>query len=254
MNPSKSQYSSSNQWSSQQHRSSLDNYPSSSSYDEANQHYGTGDPNASYAAGYYTAGHEEYLAGGTSPSSVNPHQYSYSQSVATLPQTHTSGQSQYYSSHSHAHRPPEHSQSSTGTITHTHGHPHHHSVSHPYGQSYMESNSYPNQGRSRSHSHSQMVPPYDTVPMTPPSQYPPQVPLPPSTSMAYAGSPARPFACSLCTLSFSRQHDLKRHRETHTGEKPYLCNGGCGKTFTRKDALKRHQLVKGCGKVDETWS
>ncbi|KII92897.1 hypothetical protein PLICRDRAFT_102549 [Plicaturopsis crispa FD-325 SS-3] len=58
----------------------------------------------------------------------------------------------------------------------------------------------------------------------------------------YPASPSRPFCCDLCALSFNRMHDLKRHRETHTGEKPYLCNGGCGKTFTRKDALKRHQV------------
>lgn len=61
----------------------------------------------------------------------------------------------------------------------------------------------------------------------------------------------RPFPCDMCALSFNRQHDLKRHRDTHSGERPFLCNGGCGKTFTRKDALKRHQLVKNCGRADE---
>ena len=61
-------------------------------------------------------------------------------------------------------------------------------------------------------------------------------------SSEYPTSPGRPYSCDLCALSFNRHHDLKRHRETHTGERPYLCNGGCGKTFTRKDALKRHQV------------
>lgn len=68
-----------------------------------------------------------------------------------------------------------------------------------------------------------------------------------ASTVQYPASPTRPFSCDMCALSFNRQHDLKRHRDTHSGEKPFLCNGGCGKTFTRKDALKRHQLVKHCG-------
>ena len=73
----------------------------------------------------------------------------------------------------------------------------------------------------------------------PPTQYVPQSPI--DGSMQYPASPPRPFACDMCALSFNRQHDLKRHRDTHTGDKPFLCES-CGKTFTRKDALKRHQV------------
>jgi len=143
-------------------------------------------------------------------------------------------------------------------------------------------NSYPNSSRQRSLS---MSVPYAPVPS--PSQAPPmpngyftaqphlypngiqrpQTPMmnamqpssPPASYYGHSGSPLnqvpaspqRPFACDMCALSFNRQHDLKRHKETHSGERPFLCNGPCGKTFTRKDALKRHQLVKGCGISDD---
>jgi len=89
------------------------------------------------------------------------------------------------------------------------------------------------------------------VPTHAPGMYPSQVAYAQQVNMSqYPASPQRPFSCDMCALSFNRQHDLKRHRDTHTGEKPFVCNGGCGKTFTRKDALKRHQLVKRCG-IDE---
>jgi hypothetical protein len=83
----------------------------------------------------------------------------------------------------------------------------------------------------------------------------------------------RPFKCDQCPQSFNRNHDLKRHKRIHLAVKPFPCTH-CEKSFSRKDALKvrvscppppkflvmttpanmelkRHILVKGCGKTGQ---
>lgn len=47
----------------------------------------------------------------------------------------------------------------------------------------------------------------------------------------------RPFKCNKCTQSFSRHHDLKRHKRIHMDSSPFTCDG-CQKGFSRKDALR----------------
>ncbi|KAF5370716.1 hypothetical protein D9758_001892 [Tetrapyrgos nigripes] len=240
------------EWSGQQYRPATNQYPSTS-YNQSGQ------LEPSYAVdstGMMQYADSSYPGAGVSyPQSSNPALMNpYATSQQPYSPTHAA-------SHQYPHVSQQHSRSQTGHSmggvhsqapgAHPSSHlPHSssHSTSHPYGSSYPQSY------RHRSHSQSQS---YSMPPgmMTSSSTYPgpTQVPLTPTTTQ-YTASSSRPFSCDLCALSFNRQHDLKRHRETHTGEKPYLCNGGCGKTFTRKDALKRHQLVKGCGKVDDGWS
>jgi uncharacterized Zn-finger protein len=144
---------------------------------------------------------------------------------STVPHSAYSHSSSHSSSHSYSHSPST---------------PYTHSYSNSYSQS-QTSPSHPVHPRPRSNSH------YNRAPSPPITYTQPQyneIPIPQTIGISsdHPSSPVRPFACDLCSLSFNRQHDLKRHRETHTGEKPFLCNGGCGKTFTRKDALKRHQV------------
>ena len=119
-----------------------------------------------------------------------------------------------------------------------HSHTHSHTHSHSLLQSHSVSNSRP---RSHSQSHPYLPPPQSpshSSGMThqlQASQYPAQVPFAQTISIGtqYPASPSRPFSCDMCALSFNRAHDLSRHRQTHTGEKPFMCNGGCGKSFTR---------------------
>ncbi|KAK7472667.1 hypothetical protein VKT23_000780 [Stygiomarasmius scandens] len=239
------------QWN-QQSRSSTNQY----SYNQTDQQLG-----ASYGAenqGMGYAHNSSYPGTGSSyPQSSNPSLMNhYPPSQQSVSPTYAASH-QYPSHHSHSHSQSVHpSMGMLDSRSSTHPNPH---LAHPSSTAYppySQSAGYSNRPRSHSHSQSQPYPmPQSSAMMTSSAHYtgPTQVPLTPTTTQ-YAASSSRPFSCDLCALSFNRQHDLKRHRETHTGEKPYLCNGGCGKTFTRKDALKRHQLVKGCGKVDDGWS
>ncbi|KAI8343013.1 hypothetical protein BC941DRAFT_410202 [Chlamydoabsidia padenii] len=57
-------------------------------------------------------------------------------------------------------------------------------------------------------------------------------------------SRAKPFACHLCTKSFDRKHDCLRHISTvHKGERLHTCQK-CAISFSRRDALHRHQAQK----------
>jgi len=141
-------------------------------------------------------------------------------------------------------------------------HSHSYSHSQPYPQQHAPANWRPQphlSSHSRSCSQVQGYSPTQTSSQAPithqQEQYLPHVPFAQTVTVSpqYPASPSRPFACDMCALSFSRAHDLRRHRETHTGEKPFPCNGGCGKTFSRKDAMRRHQLVKQCGTIEEAW-
>ncbi|KAI0816854.1 hypothetical protein BC628DRAFT_1334099 [Trametes gibbosa] len=50
--------------------------------------------------------------------------------------------------------------------------------------------------------------------------------------------------CPLCGKCFTRSHDVKRHLDIHSADKPGSVCKVCDKTFSRPDALGRHQKSK----------
>ncbi|KNZ58752.1 hypothetical protein VP01_1869g3 [Puccinia sorghi] len=85
--------------------------------------------------------------------------------------------------------------------------------------------------------------------ISPSYSHPPQPPRPnhqpPSLTSLVQD---KPYKCSLCPKSFTRNYDLTRHKSSHIDQRLHRCSK-CGRSFNRRDALIRHTLVKSCGLV-----
>ncbi|XP_013404641.1 PR domain zinc finger protein 10 isoform X2 [Lingula anatina] len=63
-------------------------------------------------------------------------------------------------------------------------------------------------------------------------------------STAGESNPEKVLVCQYCGKNFSRASKLQAHINTHTGEGPLECKfPQCGKHFTSKFKLKRHELI-----------
>ena len=49
----------------------------------------------------------------------------------------------------------------------------------------------------------------------------------------------KPYGCELCEYRCSLRGSIAIHMKTHTGDKPHICDM-CGKKFSQKCSLNRH--------------
>ncbi|KAJ3389166.1 hypothetical protein HDU80_011540, partial [Chytriomyces hyalinus] len=68
-----------------------------------------------------------------------------------------------------------------------------------------------------------------------------------AVATAAAGEIKLAYQCDQCEQTFSRSHDLKRHRYTHSAARPFACKR-CGKGFARRDVLRKHEKAFEDGK------
>ncbi|KAJ3007077.1 UNVERIFIED_CONTAM: hypothetical protein HDU68_003714 [Siphonaria sp. JEL0065] len=67
-----------------------------------------------------------------------------------------------------------------------------------------------------------------------------------SHMQTHDASRTRSFLCDVCGVGFCRQQDLMRHGTVHDKSRTLNCPACPGKTFSRKDALRRHIRLNGC--------
>uniref|UniRef100_A0A182Q489 Protein krueppel n=1 Tax=Anopheles farauti TaxID=69004 RepID=A0A182Q489_9DIPT len=61
----------------------------------------------------------------------------------------------------------------------------------------------------------------------------------------------RSFSCEYCSNHFRSNEDLKRHRRSHTGERPFRCPR-CPKAFTQQSNMRAHTRIHDRGAVQAT--